>query len=90
MRPVSKRIVLVQRTFDHVRTLCRNDAWPRGELNLPRPLITEKAYPEDEAVFTTEVNSEGDGEVMNELVYEKRFGARNQIEVAVPFGWRER
>jgi len=79
----------LQRTLDHVRTLCGDDAWPRGELNLPRPLITEKAYPEDEAVFTTEVNSEGDGEVMNELVYEKRFGARNQIEVAVPFGWRE-
>ena len=79
----------LQRTLDHVRTLCGDGAWPRGELNLPRPLITEKAYPEDEAVFTTEVLSEGDGEVMNEFVYEKRFGARNQIEVAVPFGWRE-
>lgn len=79
----------LRRTLDHVRTLCGNDAWPRGELNLPRPLITEKAYPEDEAVFTTELNSEGDGEVMNELVYEKRFGPRNQLEVVVPFGWRE-
>ena len=26
----------------------------------------------------------------NEIVYEKRFGPRNQIEIAVPFGWRER
>jgi mono/diheme cytochrome c family protein len=79
----------LQRTLDHVRTLCSDPSWPRGELNLPRPLITEKAYPEDEAVFTTEVDSEGNGEVINELVYEKRFGARNQIEVALPFGWRE-
>ncbi len=27
---------------------------------------------------------------MNEVVYEKRFGARNQFEVSVPFGVRER
>jgi hypothetical protein len=26
---------------------------------------------------------------MNKLIYEKRFGARTQLEVVVPFGWRE-
>ena len=36
----------------HIRTFCRSDAWPRGELNLPRALVTTKAYPEDEAVLT--------------------------------------
>jgi len=79
----------LQATLDYIRTLCGDTAWPRGELNLPRPLITEKAYPEDEAVFTTEVNTEGAGEVTHEIVFEKRFGPRNQIEIAVPFGWRE-
>lgn len=73
----------------YVRTFCGDDAWPRGELNLPRALFTEKAYPEDEAVTTVTVNAEGPGGVVNELVYEKRFGPRNQIEVKIPFGAAE-
>jgi mono/diheme cytochrome c family protein len=79
----------LQLILDHVRTFCRNDAWPRGELNLPRPLVTEKAFPEDEAVFTTTVSAGGEGRLSNELVFEKRFGPRGQLELAVPFGWRE-
>ena len=78
----------LQRSLDHVRGFCTNDAWPRGELNLPRPLVTEKAYPEDEAVLTTIVDAEGAGAVTNTLVYEKRFGARNQIEIAIPLAAR--
>ena len=27
---------------------------------------------------------------MNEFVYERRFGARNQFEIVIPFGYRER
>lgn len=73
----------------HIRTFCRDANWPRGELNLPRPFFTEKAYPEDEAVLSVEVSLEKAGAVQNELVYEKRFGARNQIELDVPFGWNE-
>jgi len=69
----------------HVRTLCGDPAWPRGDLNLPRALVTEKAYPEDEAVWSTSVALDGPGEVVNELVYEHRFGARNQIELKLPF-----
>ena len=69
----------------HVRTLCGDDEWPRGELNLPRALVTEKAYPEDEAVWTTAVALDGPGAIVNELVYERRFGKRNQIELKLPF-----
>jgi mono/diheme cytochrome c family protein len=69
----------------HVRTLCGDPAWPRGNLNLPRALVTEKAYPEDEAVWSTSVALDGPGEVVNELVFEHRFGARNQIEFKLPF-----
>ncbi|MDX1643755.1 MAG: transporter [Thermoanaerobaculia bacterium] len=79
----------LERIIDHVRTFCTDGRWPRGELNLPRPLVTEKAYPEDEAVFSTTVATEGPGEVVNEIVYEKRFGPRDQLEVVVPFGWLE-
>lgn len=79
----------IERALRHIYSFCDDDAWPRGELNLPRPLVTEKAYPEDEAVWTTRIDAEGSGEVINELLYERRFGARNQVEIKVPFGFRE-
>lgn len=80
----------IQLVLDYVRTLCDDDDWPRGELNLPRPLVTEKAYPEDEAVFETAVGLEGPGSVVSTLVFERRFRARNQFEVSLPFGIVER
>jgi mono/diheme cytochrome c family protein len=70
--------------LDHVRTFCADPAWPRGELNLPRALHTEKAYPEDEAVMTVGLGR-SPGSFATEFVYEKRFGARNQIEFKLPF-----
>lgn len=73
----------------HLRSFCHDPTWPAGELNLPRPLVTEKAYPEDEAVWTTGVSTESPGAVVNEIVYEKRFGRRSQIEVKLPFGFAE-
>ncbi|MFW6157283.1 MAG: c-type cytochrome [Balneolaceae bacterium] len=79
----------LQQIMDHIRTLCRDDNWPRGELNMPRALATEKAYPEDEAVISTSIDMENQSTVMNELVYEQRFGSRNQLEIVVPFGFRE-
>jgi hypothetical protein len=77
------------RVIAYVQTFCADRSWPRGELNLPRAFFTEKAFPEDEAVSTLTVAAEGPGAVMNEIVYEKRFGARHQIELKVPFGMRE-
>ena len=67
-------------------------SWPAGELNLPRALVTEKAFPEDEAVLSTTIAS---GTFVNEFLYERRIGARTQYEVKVPVavqegdtGWR--
>jgi hypothetical protein len=87
MPAFSSALTLEEMTMalEHVRTFCRDRAWPRGELNLPRPLVTEKAFPEDEAVITTAVNTTGVGTVSNKLVYERRVGARSQVEVVVPF-----
>jgi hypothetical protein len=79
----------LQRTLDHIRTFCGDPAWPRGELNLPRALVTEKAYPEDEAVLSVTVSGGDQAGVGQELVYEKRFGPRSQIEIAVPVLVRE-
>jgi hypothetical protein len=66
----------------HVRTFCADPRRPRGELNLPRPLFTEKAFPEDQVVATTRAHLEDDGLVESELALEKRFGPRSQLEVA--------
>ncbi len=79
----------LERVLNHIRGFCPDAAWPRGELNLPRPLVTEKAYPEDEAVITTAIATEGLSSISNKLVYEKRFGARNQFELIIPFGWKQ-
>jgi hypothetical protein len=65
----------------HLRTFCSDQRWPRGELNLPRPLVTAKAFPEDEAVVTTSSQS---GNVVTKVHYERRFGPLNQVEVIVP------
>ncbi len=65
----------------HIRTFCTDDAWPRGELNLPLALATGKAFPEDEAVMRMAVQS---GDITTRFVYERRFGALNQWEVALP------
>ncbi len=79
----------LQLIMDHLRRFCADERWPRGELNLPRALITEKAFPEDEAVYTLSVNSSGDSAVINKITYEKRFGPSSMWEVIVPFGARE-
>ena len=68
----------------YMRGFCREKGWPRGELNLPRALVTEKAFPEDEVVVTAAVNVNGNPGVSNEVVHEQRFGEKNQIEVSVP------
>jgi hypothetical protein len=76
----------------HLKRFCENQSWPAGELNLPRALVTEKAFPEDEAVLSTTIAS---GTFVNEFLYERRIGARTQYEVKVPVavqegdaGWR--
>ena len=77
------------RIVGHLHTFCEDPAWAAGDLNLPRALVTEKAFPENEAVLTTTVGRGAQGAVTNEILYEKRFGSRNQFEVAVPLALQE-
>jgi mono/diheme cytochrome c family protein len=79
----------IRAALAYLRGFCSDQRWPRGELNLPRPLYTEKAYPEDEAVITVDTNVNREDDVRMELVYEKRIGPRSQLELAVPFRARE-
>ena len=79
----------MQQAIDHIRTFCDEPQWPRGELNLPRPLVTTKAFPEDELVLEAEVEPQGRDRISTTLLYEQRLGARNQIELVLPLGWSE-
>jgi mono/diheme cytochrome c family protein len=77
----------IEAVIRYLRSFCRESAWPRGELNLPRALVAEKAFLEDEAVITTAINAKGDSGTDHKITYEKRFGARNQAEVSLPFSF---
>lgn len=75
--------------IERLRQFCREPAWPRGELNLPRALVSEKAFLEDEVVFTTSINTKGTPASDHTIAYEKRFGLGNQLEVSLPFGFHK-
>ena len=76
------------RVMGYIRTLCTDPRWPRGELNLPRALLTEKAYPEDEWVVEVGAHTGDDAALSGAFVYEQRFGPQSQFEVVIPYGWR--
>lgn len=73
----------------YMRSFCTNSHWPRGELNLPRALVTEKAYPEDEVVLSTAVNATGAPSFTTDIIHEQRFGVKNQIEIDVPVNYAD-
>jgi mono/diheme cytochrome c family protein len=73
----------IEKVILYLREFCKEPSWPRGELNFPRAIVTEKAYPEDEVVLTTSLDTNGSSQT-NTVVYEKRFGVRNQFEAQVP------
>ena len=74
----------IERAVKYVWTFCKDASWPRGDLNLPRAFFTEKAFPENETVWTTAVTGSGAKAIDNELVYEHRIGSRVQFEVKLP------
>lgn len=82
----------INKIIAYLRHFCREpnvDVWPRGELNLPRAIVTEKAYPEDEEVVSTGINARGAPGVETHIIHEQRFGKRNQIEVDVPITFQD-
>jgi mono/diheme cytochrome c family protein len=75
----------IARAVTHLRQFCTDASWPRGDLNLPRAFFTEKAFPENEVIWTSAIATDGPSAVQNTLIYERRLGARNQVEINVPF-----
>lgn len=76
----------LQRVVEHIRSFCRDKRFPRGDLNLPKAMVTEKAFPEDELIVLSSFNAKR-FDMANKLIYEKRIGALNQVEVVIPFSW---
>jgi mono/diheme cytochrome c family protein len=74
----------IESVIGYLRHYCPDSRWPRGDLNFPRALFTEKAFPENEVVYTNVVTRGEEAGVANEIVYERRFGARDQMEAVVP------
>src|SRR4026209_1230665 len=68
----------IGKVITHLRGFCRERGWPQGDLNMPRALFTEKAFPENEAVLTTTFGRGDAPGMSNEFLYEHRVGRRGQ------------
>ena len=79
----------IQEVARYLRSFCTNPHWPRGELNLPRALVTEKAFPEKEEVISSSINVQGTGAVETHYIHEQSFGVKNQIEIDVPLTFED-
>jgi mono/diheme cytochrome c family protein len=77
----------INEVVHYLRSFCKETGWPQGELNVPRALVTDKAFPESETVLTMTASARGPAAVNNELDYEHAFGKHDQLEVVLPFGW---
>ena len=75
----------IDKVIGYMRGFCTDKSWPQGDLNLPRALVTEKAFPENEVVVTSAFNTSRTSGVGNTLVLEKRIGSSGQIEAAIPY-----
>jgi mono/diheme cytochrome c family protein len=71
----------IHRVVQYLHSLCAEPRWPRGNLNFPRAFFTEKAFPENETVFTVNAVPSRPHAVQNRVDYERRFGRRAQLEV---------
>ena len=72
----------------HLRRFCSESGWPRGDLNFPRAFFTEKAFPENEMVWAIGLSDTDGTAVANEIVYERRLGARSQFEIVAPLDFQ--
>ena len=73
---------------EHIRGFCKESRWPHGNMNFPRPVFTEKAFPENEFIVLPVISHRSEPSVTDvefRNIYERRFGRRGMWEVTVPF-----
>jgi cytochrome c553 len=72
----------------YIRSFCRNvHHYPAGELNLPRALVAEKAFPEDELVLSTSADAGSPASWTTHIIHEQTFAGLQQIEIDVPINY---
>jgi cytochrome c5 len=73
----------------YLRSFCKNTHHdPLGELNLPRAIVTEKAFPENEVVVSTQASPTGLPSWTTDIIDERTvFDARTQLETDVPVNY---
>lgn len=72
----------------YIRSFCHNvHHYPMGELNLPRALVTEKAFPEDEFVLSTSADAGSPASWTTHFIHEQTFAGLQQIEIDVPLNY---
>lgn len=76
----------IELVVKHLWTLCTDPKWPRGDMNFPRAFSTEKAFPENETVWTGNFQFNGAKAATNDFVYEHRIRQRAGYEVLIPVG----
>ena len=76
----------IQGFVRHLRSFCRDAGWPIGNFNLPRPIFTEKAFPENELILLPVASHDKNrpNEFSLRTIFERRFGKRAQIEAVLP------
>jgi Cytochrome C oxidase, cbb3-type, subunit III len=79
----------IELVVKHLWTLCTDPKWPRGDLNFPRPQVTEKAFPENEWVWSGAFQFQGAKEATNDFIYEHRIKQRAGYELVVPLGFQQ-
>ncbi len=72
--------------LNYIRAFCTDPIWPHGNLNFRRALITTKAFPEDEFLIKPEFEKGRNGakDWGVEFSFERRVGARGQLELSAP------
>jgi hypothetical protein len=74
----------------HLRGFCTDPDWPIGNVNFPRPILTEKAFPENEIVLLPAIShySESQAPTITDgtfkVIFERRFGKQSMFELSVP------
>ena len=69
----------------HIRGFCKETGWPSGNTNYPRPIITEKAFPENEFLILPAISHDRETtETEFTALYEQRLGKRSMFEIGVP------
>lgn len=75
----------------YMRRFCKNTHHdPLGELNLPRALVTEKAFPENEVVVTSAASASGAPSWTTDAIDERTIiDARTQLETDIPVNYAD-